>query len=237
MTDLKLPKYERVATVLRKRIALGVYPVDSQLPPEPLLQQEFAVSRATVRSAIQQLARQGLVHVHQGRGTTVLRKGGARRFDNIVSITEKNSVEPAKTILRIDETLLLNPEDAAFLRVAPYTSVYRLQRIQYGGDGEPVMLITNYLPKEIVPDFASHEGKFIDLYSFLLETYGIRYKSAEETISAEAAGLIESQILKVPVGAPLLSLHRTASSTTGPMECSRMLCRPELYRIIVTMED
>lgn len=237
MTELNLPKYERVATVLRKRILLGVYPVGSQLPPEPELQREFSVSRATIRSAIQRLVRQGVVDVHQGRGTTVLQKGYLRRFDNVVSITEKNAVDLSQTISRIDETPLLDPQFAAFLHIPLHTLVYRFQRIEHSKDNTPVSLLTNYLPREIVPDFASHEGKFIDLYSFLLKTYGIRYKHAEETISAEAAGLIESQVLKVPVGAPLISLRRMASSTTGPMECSYMLCRPGFHQIIVTMED
>lgn len=237
MTELNLPKYERIATVLRKRIVLGIYAVGSQLPPEPELQQEFSVSRATIRSAIQRLVKQGLVDVHQGRGTTVLHKGNLRRFDNIISITEKNAVDLSKTVLRIDETPLPDPQFAAFFHIPLRTPVYRLQRIECNADRIPTSLLTNYLPKEIVPDFISYDGAFIDLYSFLLKTYGIRYKHAEETISAEAADLVVSQVLRVPVGAPLISLRRMASSTAGPMECSYMLCRPDFFQIIVTMED
>lgn len=237
MDEIRLPKYERVATVLRKRIILDIYPVGSQLPPEPELQKEFEVSRATIRSAIQLLVRQGLIAVHQGRGTTVLRKGNTRRFDNVVSLSEINETDVAHTIARIDEVPLLDPEDAAFLQLPQRSIVYRYQRIFCGKDGTPVMFATNFLAKKTVPDFAAYEGSFSDLYTFLEKAYGIRFQHAEESISAEAAGLVESQVLKVPVGAPLISTHRLAFSTAGPMECSRFLYRPDLYRIVVTMED
>ncbi len=237
MDEIHLPKYERVATVLRKRIILDTYPIGTQLPPEPELQKEFKVSRATIRSAIQLLVRQGLITVHQGRGTTVLRKGVSRRFDNVISLTEINASDQAHAVARIDEAPLLDPEDAAFLQVPLRSIVYRFQRIFLDQNDTPVMFATNYLAKQTVPGFAAYEGCFPDLYIFLNQTYGIRYQRADETISAEVAGLVESQILKVPVGAPLLSLHRLASSTAGPMECSHLLCRPDLYRIVVTMED
>ncbi len=237
MDEISLPKYERVATVLRKRIMLGVYAIGTMLPPEPVLQQEFSVSRATIRSAVQLLVRNGLVEVHQGRGTTVRRQGNPTRFDNVTSLTELNACDFSRRVSRIDEVPIPNPLDAAFLGMLPHATAYRFQRIQYNKEDIPVMLHTNYLSQETVPGFLAYDGQVSDLYTFLLETYGIRYKRAEETISAEAAGLVESQVLQVPVGAPLLSLHRFAYSTKGPMECSHLLCRPDQYKVIVTMED
>jgi DNA-binding GntR family transcriptional regulator len=68
---LRRPLYIHVATTLQDRIVSGHYPVDSHLPPEAQLSEEFATSRNTVREALRLLAERGLVRRRQGTGTLV----------------------------------------------------------------------------------------------------------------------------------------------------------------------
>lgn len=55
---------EQLATAIR----LGVYPVGSLLPPERMLAERLAVSRATLREAMAALREAGLVETRRGRG-------------------------------------------------------------------------------------------------------------------------------------------------------------------------
>jgi DNA-binding FadR family transcriptional regulator len=55
-----------VLGVLRQRINDGVYAEHDQLPPEDRLAAEFGVSRATIRQAVGELVRHGLVDRRQG---------------------------------------------------------------------------------------------------------------------------------------------------------------------------
>jgi DNA-binding FadR family transcriptional regulator len=60
-----------VSDELLRRIVAGEYPVGTPLPPEPLLVDEFDVSRPVVREAVKSLESAGLVSIRQGDGTVV----------------------------------------------------------------------------------------------------------------------------------------------------------------------
>lgn len=69
----RLPAYLRVARMLRERIEQHAYRHEEFLPSERELAQELAVSRQTVRLAIETLRTEGLVLPEQGRGNRILR--------------------------------------------------------------------------------------------------------------------------------------------------------------------
>lgn len=66
-----MPVYRRLAAELRERIESGRLRPRQLLPSELHLQQEFGVSRDTVRRAIGALSDLGLVRTVSGRGTYV----------------------------------------------------------------------------------------------------------------------------------------------------------------------
>ncbi|MFE9425805.1 FadR/GntR family transcriptional regulator [Kitasatospora sp. NPDC006697] len=62
---------DTVVTYLVDRIVGGAYPPASALPIEPVLCEEFGVSRTVVRESVKVLEEKGLVRAAQGRGTWV----------------------------------------------------------------------------------------------------------------------------------------------------------------------
>ena len=242
MGDARVPKYEKVADAIRKQITLGRHPVGTMLPPEPELEKLYGVSRATIRSAVQVLVREGIVSVKQGRGTMVLQPAGFRRFANVTSLSE-SVLLPCESddaaigcVLKIDQVRIQNSDDAGFLQVRLGDFVYRLQRLLKRGE-TPFCVHTCYLSGKLVPDFQKYEGDFIDLYLFLEQHYGIKYTRAVESVYAISAGIVESQLLDVPVDFPLLETRRTAFCDRGPMECSYQQIRSDLYSIKIHMSN
>src|SRR5581483_4156243 len=65
------PRARRVYDALRERILTGELSGDIQLPPYPLLAQEFGVASMTVRQALRQLAEDGFVSIKVGVGSFV----------------------------------------------------------------------------------------------------------------------------------------------------------------------
>jgi len=74
-----VPLYEQLAAILRERIRTGDLKHLDRVPPETTLEQEFEVSRDTVRRAIQQLRDEGLVFTVRRRGTFVGPRPAAER--------------------------------------------------------------------------------------------------------------------------------------------------------------
>lgn len=64
-------KYEVIAQQIRQKIQNGTYAPGQKLPSEAELCREYGASRLSVRSAIGQLAAQGLVQTFQGKGSFV----------------------------------------------------------------------------------------------------------------------------------------------------------------------
>lgn len=65
-------RYAKLSDLLTRQIAEGFYPVGDYLPSEQKLAEEFAVSRPTVRRALDHLAEIGLITRRRGDGTRVL---------------------------------------------------------------------------------------------------------------------------------------------------------------------
>lgn len=72
------PLYRRLAAALTTAIERQELLPGTKLPPERVLAGHLAVARTTVSGAYELLARQGLVHRHQGRGTHVTGGEGTR---------------------------------------------------------------------------------------------------------------------------------------------------------------
>src|ERR1700721_2183069 len=67
-----VPLYAQLESLLAAEIAAGTLLPGSRLPKEEELVKRYAVSRTTVRQAIQNLIRRGLIEIRRGKGTFVL---------------------------------------------------------------------------------------------------------------------------------------------------------------------
>lgn len=72
----KAPKYQRVYESLRSKIADGTYPPGELLPSDTELPKQLRVSTITVRRALDELQREGLIVRRRGKGTYVADPNG-----------------------------------------------------------------------------------------------------------------------------------------------------------------
>lgn len=89
---------DRVTQLLADQLRSGVYPVNSRLPTEKTIAENFGVSRTVVREAISRLKSEGLVETRQGSGTAVLDPKSSAAF----RLASAGS-NPAEGVLRIIE--------------------------------------------------------------------------------------------------------------------------------------
>ena len=65
------PIAQQISRKLRQQILDGIYQPGSRLPSEPEMSRQLGVSRATLRTALTELAAENLIHRRQGDGTFV----------------------------------------------------------------------------------------------------------------------------------------------------------------------
>ena len=66
-----VPLYTQIRELLRERILNGVYKSHAQMPSENEMVRTFGVSRITVRQALTDLQKEGLIFKIHGKGTFV----------------------------------------------------------------------------------------------------------------------------------------------------------------------
>lgn len=171
MIDDGLPKYQRVANALRRRIKDGTYPPGSQLPTEKDIEEmpEFApISRVTIRSAMKLLRSEGLIDVIHGLGTFVrenrmvtrsVADGLIREYRALASaegIPDDVGVFRTLTGIEVDvqvntryEWMLADDELAEAFGVPPGEGLLR-RHYPYLLDGRPHQVYDSYLRRDLV---------------------------------------------------------------------------------------
>ncbi|GGG13652.1 GntR family transcriptional regulator [Paenibacillus aceti] len=141
------PLYLQIKNIIKERILHGVYPLGENIPSEPQLEQEFAVSKITVRNAIQELAQEGYVEKSSGRGTKVIRNRAASKLSKWKHFTEilvEQGHRIEKKWLRAE--MIQNDADSELYRRFGKQCLC-LERIYYL-DGSPYIHYTHYLISE-----------------------------------------------------------------------------------------
>ena len=89
---------DQLTEMLAQEIRRGAYPVNSRLPTEKFMMEQYGVSRTVVREVISRLKSVGLVETRQGSGTVVLDLASSDVFR-----LGRPDEDPARGVLRIIE--------------------------------------------------------------------------------------------------------------------------------------
>jgi DNA-binding GntR family transcriptional regulator len=227
------PLYFQLARAIEGAITGGALPAGSRLDNEILLAQRYGLSRPTVRRAVQELVDKGLLVRKRGVGTQVIQPH-VRRSVELTSLYEdlaRSGASPATVVLSIERVPA--PADvAAELDLREGDDVVLLRRLR-STDGEPLALMTNYLPGRFTPTAADLSER--GLYQYL-RGRGVHLRVAHQRIGARLARAEEARLLGEPPRAALLTMQRTAFDDEGaPIEFGRHVYRASRYDFETTL--
>lgn len=215
------PLYRSLATRLERRIAEGRYPIGSQLPPEPVLEQEFGVSRITIRQALSMLKRRGLVASRSGIGT-VVRAGAADSKSMTVSGSIRDLIYYAAgtRYTPLGRKLVVPPPTVgAILDLPAKAKSFCFRGTRSRPQGGPFGFEEVYIPEPlgIGLDNADLGGR--TLFSLLEEKNDLKIAEVEQIITAIPAPSGISRKLGVAMRAPVLKAIRIYRLADGrPVE-------------------
>lgn len=224
-------KRDRVRDVLLDFIA-DMKPGEA-IPSERDLCRELGVSRPTVRAAIDDLVRSGLLVRERGRGTFT----GPHRVTQALASTTGNSfyAPPAEGnwLSRILEfgSAPAGARLASRLQLSPADPVLRVVRLRVVDD-EPMAIERIHLPHALVDGLVPADMESGSFYRFLRERFNVDVRTAVQTIEPTVTDETEAKLLHVPQHAPALLFERTTRDAGGRIvEFTRSIYRGDRYRV------
>ena len=229
---------ERVAAA----IAAGELPPGTRLPPERELAASLGVSRMTVRQALGDLERDGLLRRVVGRaGGTFVREpeqaAGAPGAPGAPSLAAElrrqggaSAVEPISAVIEP-----AGKRTAAALDIKRSDTVVAITRLRLAG-GKPLAVERSSFPARLFPDLEDMDlgGSLADV----MGGFGLRPVRSVERLEVTVARPADVRALGVRRDGPLLLLERTRYAADGtPVEFARDRFRPDRTRIVLETAD
>ncbi len=237
MAGIEPSKTQQVYLVLRDRIASGRLDAAESLPGEQALAAEHGVSRVTVRRALAELEREGLISRRRGAGTFVAGSTVAKPIVTDFSDVLANLIAMGReTAVRLLEFGYREPPAAIAraLKLEPGERTQFSVRVRLI-DGQPFSHLTTYVPERIGVTYNEVDLAARPLLA-LLERSGVRIERATQEVTAALASPEVAAALDVDVGSALLGTTRTVfAADGGGVEHLSALYRPDRYALRMEM--
>jgi GntR family transcriptional regulator len=231
------PLYKQVKESLTEAITAGQYSPHYRLPSERDLSERFNVSRMTVRQALLEMAREGIIYTRTGRGTFVSDSKISQPLHTLTGFTKDVIAQGGKPSSRVLELKVMpaTPEVTAALRLTPMADVILLSRLRLADD-IPLAIETGYLPFQPFPKLMRHDFAIDSLYTVLQNEYQCTLIKAEQTIEVALAGTREIELLRLKYPAAIFKIHRLSFSKEGtPVEYMLSYYRGDRYKFQSTL--
>ena len=209
MSQLEMPLYQQIYDEIKNAIDHGVYAPGDKIPTEVELSAKYAVSRITVRRAIEDLSAVGFLVKRRGLGTFVceprmrrklLQGGLPQSFSDICR--KSGRVPGAKLINR--EIVVARQDEREFFGLDEGDLVLHIQRLRTA-DEQPIFEENMCLPYADSKELATCDLQGNSIYELLNKCYGKKpVKNLKVLVEAVGASSERANRLQVSVSEPLL---------------------------------
>lgn len=232
-----LPLYARVESALAADIAAGTLAPGDQIPAEDRLIARFAVSRTTVRKAVENLVARGLLEIRRGKGTFVAAPRLRQELTALTGFVEDMVAlgrNPSARLLGI-ERISAAADVAQHLGLPIGAMVYRIERVRLA-DGAAVSFDETFLPEEIGARVAEADLEAEPIFTVLEETCGLPLIEAQYQLEAAAADRRAAEALGVKPGSPIFLIERTSyAEGQRPVDYEKLHYRGELIKFVTRL--
>jgi GntR family transcriptional regulator len=227
---VRQPRYLSIADDLRTRVRAHEYGAGGLLPSEADLSATYAVSRVTVRKALEVLRDEGVLAARQGVGWFVAADPLRQSLGRLATLESHLERQGRRSQRQILDFAFVAAADAvrAVLGVDEVLEVRRLNL----ADGAPFAVVTVWCPAELAADLSRADVERSPFVDLLADELG----GARQTIAASAAGAEEAALLDLPTGAPVLRCERISYRPDGtPALFSRFVFPGHLTEFVVDL--
>lgn len=223
-----VPAYKRIFDDISRRLLDGAIAAGERLPSEQALASQYGVTRVTVRRALEELAKRGLVARRHGVGTFVLDPVVQRPLNRLSGFSQDMNGGNRRLRAKVlEQGAVVAPERVrAKLDLGRDELATKIVRVRFVDDSA-VSYQAAWVPFSRCPALASEQLVAGSLYRSF-ERCGITLSRATQTVTAAAADDGKAQLLGVLPSSPLIYLVRHSFDEKGlPVEYARSWTRPE----------
>ena len=229
-----LPLYQQLQRAIREAIVSHVLAPDDALPAERQMASELAVSRITVRKAIDGLVEEGLLVRRQGSGNFVCSRI-EKNFAKLTSFSEdmrSRGRTPHSEWLKRSEGAV-SPEEALTLRLSPGAPVYRFHRLRFADDS-PMCLEYATVSAEALPSVSAVGDSLYEA----LEAAGNRPVRALQRLRALLLNTEQARLLHAREGDAGLLVERVGFLRDGrAVELTQSFFRGDTYDFVAELSN
>lgn len=226
------PLYRQLQRKLRGSIESGALNPDDPLPAERDLAKALKVSRITIRKALKELVREGLLTRRQGSGTFVANRV-EKNFSHLTSFSEdmrSRGLVPSSKWLEKKQSVVTS-EEVMNYGLSPGTKVYRLSRIRIANN-EPMSVEFAIVPTFCVPDIESFGQSLYET----LNQHGYKPARALQRLRAVLLSEEQADLLNANPNDPgLLVERRGFTQDDRIIEISHSYYRGDTYDFIAEL--
>lgn len=228
--DDGIPIYLKLASLFRDLIRRGEWPIGSQIPPLPALQDAYGVARATARQAIGLLQEEGFVSSQRGRGTYVLRAHSAPQVNPQAQIDDELELDPRFSIRLIGHEECSRGRDPARAipeAEGPLVSARKLHLFE----GRPYSIVDVIMPQRLFAMIPKGRDE-TRLYAQLVRDHtGLDHLVGDQVMTINLAGHEVAALLEVALATPVVELVSTLNvpGADAPIIAHRSQIRSDLF--------
>ena len=234
-----LPLYYQLKQILRDKMECGEWLAHALLPSENELCKQYCISRPTVRQALADLEKEGVIYRIRGKGTFVAEpKLNDSILQSLVGFHEQVITKGKKIRNNVLEQSVepTGRRVAKSLEIEEGTPVIKIRRLRYVDD-EPFSIVTSYLPYNLCPQVLEEDFTHKSLYS-VLKNNGFKIERAIRTLEPILASDEHESLLYVKQGASIHLLQSTSYLDDGrPIEFFRAMIRGDKSRFVVEIKQ
>ena len=229
--------YRQLLEIIKGKIESGEWSVGSQIPTEEELCKTYDVSKATVRSAILELVRQGYLMRQQGKGT----------FINKSTVSEGITMQTSLKELMFEDEFSFNTKVIAHTVMMPIDDldvrldipmdkhVIYIKRLRLI-DNQPALIQESYIPYHICPLLLEEDIDQKSLFDLFEKEYGIKFTKVKTYLDITHVSTEEARLLRLREDSTAILLTQYFYSGDTLVMYTRAVKRTDKHRFFMELE-
>jgi len=226
-----VPMHSQIREIIRRRVLDGTYAPHSQMPSESQMMTAFEVSRITIRQALGDLQKEGLIFKVAGKGSFVAKPKAFQNLSRLQGFGEAMGPSGYETFSQVLSMRQVPASDvvARRLQLALGDAVYEIQRLRYL-NREPISVDQSYFPLALGERLAQEDLPTRDIFVILENDFGLHLTHADVQIEAISADEFLARQLRIAEDSPLLRIERLTYADDQPIDFEFLYYRGDAFQ-------